>query len=185
MAPRRRTSLALAVLLVLAGCLGSASAPEATSPGQTPTDVTTSQTTTTAVEPAAETTTRRACSLDVTASTLSNETLSNATFLNVSKPANLTVETARNVAETVESRYQSARVEAHSYFNYHASVESVTAVEGGYRVVLAAELDYDSRGSENATVTHVHRPYTVAYLVTDRQVVRRGEAGVTGTVACW
>lgn len=173
MAPRRRISLALAALLVLAGCAGGAVGPEAPSSGQTSTGVTTSATTTIAAKPATETTAPQDCSLDLTASTLSN----------VSKPANLTRGTARNVAETVESRYQSARVEEHSYFNYHARVESAEQVESGYRVVISAELDYDHR--EDGTVTHVHRPYTVTYLVTDRQVVRRGEAGVTGTVACW
>ena len=179
MASRRRTSLALAVLLVLAGCLGGTSAPEATSPGQTSTEATTSPTPTTA-ETSTETATLEDCSRDANASTLSDATLSN-----VSKPANLTRGSARSVAETVESAYQSARVEEHSYFNYHASVGSAEAVEGGYRVVISAELDYDHRGNESGTITHVHRPYTVSYRVTDRQVVRRGEAGVTGTVGCW
>lgn len=180
MPSRPLAALALAALLVSAGCLGGSSAPTATtaetttssasSTGATATDAATATRTATA-----EPTTRRPCSVD-----------SNATVSSVSKPANLSREAAAEVAETVERRYQAVRVDEHTYFNHNVgSVTAVERTERGYRLVVDAELDYDRRGGPNATVVHVRRPYSVTYRVTDRRVVRRGEAGTSGTVVCW
>ena len=186
MPSRSVSTFAVAVLLVVAGCLGGSTVPtfpsETQSVTTSPSEAQSVTTPTTTVETAtatpatpAATTTARPCSLDG----------SNATLPAVEAPAKLSAETAGRVAETVESRYQSARVEEHSYFNHHTNVDQLKEIEGGYRVVLGGELDYDHRGNENGTVVHAHRPYTATYLVTDRKVVRRGEAGVTGTVVCW
>lgn len=166
MPSRSLAALSLAVLLVAAGCPGGGAT------DASPTAETTASAPATATgESTAEATTRRSCSLD-----------GNAT---VSKPANLTAETAAVVAETVESRHRSVRVDEHTYFNHHATVSGVEATEDGYRVVLRGELDYDERGGENATVVHVRRLYGVTYRVTDRGAVRRGEAGATGRLVCW
>ncbi|UPV99516.1 hypothetical protein M0R88_13435 [Halorussus gelatinilyticus] len=182
---RPLAALSLGVLLVLAGCAGSGSAPGATDSPSATAGVATTDSETSSVTSATstaspttvagtETTTRASCSLDA-----------NATLSSVSKPETLSEATARRVAETVASRYQSARVDEHTYFNHHTTVSSVEPADGGYRVALRGELDYDERGGENATVVHVHRPYSVTYRVTDWGVVRRGEAGATGTVVCW
>ncbi|WP_137283239.1 RodZ family helix-turn-helix domain-containing protein [Halorussus salinisoli] len=174
-------ALSLAVLLVVSGCLGGGFAPSAPTADPStdvpttsaPTSDTATETAPTADDTESSTATTRPCSLDAEAN------------LTVRKPTTLTAETARQVAETVESRYQSARVEDHSYYNHHVRVSGdVESTADGYRVVLRGELEYDRRGGENATVTHVHRPYRVTYRVTDRAVVRRGEAGTTGTVVC-
>ncbi|UPV73471.1 hypothetical protein M0R89_13070 [Halorussus limi] len=178
---RPLAALSLGALLVLAGCIGGGSAPGATGSPSATADTATTDLETSSVSSApstattgAETTTRASCSLDA-----------NATLSSVSKPETLSEATARDVAETVASRYQSVRVDEHTYFNHHTTVSGVESVDGGYRVALKGELDYDERGGENATVVHVHRPYSVTYRVTDRGVVRRGEAGATGTVVCW
>ena len=175
MPSRSLSTLAVAALLVVTGCLGGSTIPTSQSEAESATTPTTTVETATATPATLATTTVRPCSLDG----------SNATLPAVEAPAKRSAETAGRVAETVESRYQSARVEEHSYFNHHTTVAQIEEVEDGYRVVLGGELDYDYRGNENGTVVHVHRPYTVVYLVTGREVVRRGEAGTTGTVVCW
>ena len=160
MRPRSLAPPAVVLLLLVAGCTGSSPVASETA--------TTDSTATTA-------TTTRPCSLDGTS----------ADYPTVSKPASLTAKSAAEAAKSFESAYQSVRIDSHTYFNHHLSESSVERTDGGFYVSLDGELDYDGRGGPNATVTHVHRPYTVTYRVTGRQLVRRGEAGTSGTVFCW
>jgi hypothetical protein len=143
----------LGVFLVLAGCFGGASALGTTVSSSVTVDTTATagaETNTTAA-PTTETTSRKPCSLD-----------GNVSLSSVSKPTALSDETASDVAETVASRYQSARVDEHTYFDHHVNVISVESADDGDRVVLRGELDHDERGGENATVVRAHRRPTTS-----------------------
>lgn len=150
-------AVALAALLVISGCTGTAPAPE-----DGPSDGTTTTVTTTTV----------ACSAtpeypDVT----------------VERPDKVTAATGKRVAETYEEQYRRHALREGgnlSYYNYIPHETEVESTDEGYRVVLDYAADYGYTGGENGTAYHAKQPFTVRYTVGERRLVREGR-----TVACW